>query len=115
MACHRAARPAGSVASPLIQDGEWFLPYRTNESVRGTARGPLQCEVDALWAKRRSEVEASGARTATFAATHYERRILWAGWHPLLAGDVTVFLEFERGVDGEWKKGAGWTAPECSS
>jgi hypothetical protein len=116
LACHRRAeKPARAVAEPLIEDGDWFLAYRTKESVSPMARGPLQCEVDALWAARRSEVEASGARAATFAVTHYEWRILWVGWRPMIAGDITVFLNFERMAGGKWRKGAGWTAQQCSS
>lgn len=108
-------RPPLSSAVPEVEQGEWYVSFRSTHSVAGATRGPLQCEVDAFWASHRQEAEAAGARRATFSATHYEGRVLWAGWRPGFIGDVTVFLVLERDRAGEWRKTSGWTVPECAT
>ncbi len=94
---------------------EWTLFYRTGFTVAARERGPLQCELDALWAELREEVEASGATRATFAPTHFEIRPRLVGWRAVILGDVTVFVERERDASGVWKKTEGWTVEECGT
>jgi hypothetical protein len=108
-------RPPLSSAVPQVQQGEWYVSFRTTHSVAAATRGPLQCEVDAFWATHRQEVEAAGVTRATFSSTHYEARVLWIGWRPEYLGDVTVFLELERDRAGQWRKTSGWTVPECAT
>lgn len=98
-----------------MDGGEWSLFYRSDFTVAARERGPLQCEIDAIWSDLRGEVEAAGATLATFAPTHFEMRPRLVGWRVAMVGDITVFLSLERGPEGTWKKTDGWTAEQCGS
>ncbi len=89
----------------------WMFEYKTDLPLED--REALACEAIDLWPNIVPEVRAAGVTRATFWPTSKQRKLVWAGWRPVVISNKQTALVLVQASDGTWQPDGGWPHDGC--